>query len=362
MMAAASVSLLQALQLVALVPSLFVVAMMLYLTRNYSRIVVPIAFFLALACSFAHPLLLILGIESAAVGKVLAFAQMLQPALSFLLMIQFIGGNSPHWRYWLVMALPVVGSLIFWMGDVRADEWCPLMSACMPKASAQLLYNVFTSSFIFLLLMVILLSNREQQTEQNQQLKQHKYWLVIALISLNLIQLADDLMLLAEKISDYQHETIATVLRITFIYLVQASIFRVFDQSMSFGVAPLPQRRDFTVSMDLVHRLELAMTKEQLYREPNVNRDGLAEHLAVGEQALSRTINQHFGCNFSEFINRYRVEEAKQRLITETTPVTAIAFEVGFNSIASFNRVFRQSAGCSPTEYRAKNTPAGANG
>jgi two-component system response regulator YesN len=47
------------------------------------------------------------------------------------------------------------------------------------------------------------------------------------------------------------------------------------------------------------------------------------------------------------------VEEAKGRLIGEETPITTIAFDVGFNSIPSFNRVFKHITGLSPSEYRS---------
>jgi AraC-like DNA-binding protein len=48
------------------------------------------------------------------------------------------------------------------------------------------------------------------------------------------------------------------------------------------------------------------------------------------------------------------VEEAKQRLSDEETAVTVIAFEVGFSSIASFNRVFKGLTGMSPSAYRSR--------
>lgn len=351
-----TISILQALQLVALVPSLFLVVQMFYLTSHFSRVVVPAIFFVTLMCSFAQPVLVLTGSNSSSLEALLYYGQMLQPALSFLLILQFLRGRTPNPVYWLVLTVPLIGSLTLMLSSMRFDDICLTASECMPLTSALTLYNVFASSLIFLLLMTILLRAKSDQPESNPILRQHKYWLVIALVCLNLLQLGDDLAVLAGKITTQQHEFISTVLRVAFIYLVQTSIFRVFDQSMSFGVATaVPPKREFTVSPDLVARIEQAM-QQQLYREPELSRDSLAEILSVGEQALSRTINQHFGCNFSEYINSYRIEEAKARLANESTPVTAIAFEVGFNSIASFNRVFRQLVGNSPTEYRAKNT------
>ena len=56
---------------------------------------------------------------------------------------------------------------------------------------------------------------------------------------------------------------------------------------------------------------------------------------------------------------RLHSAEAKARLAAETTPVTVIAFEVGFSSIPSFNRVFRQFCDMSPSEWRQRNAVAG---
>lgn len=85
--------------------------------------------------------------------------------------------------------------------------------------------------------------------------------------------------------------------------------------------------------------------------------------LKVSEQIVSRVLNQQIGKNFNEFINDFRLEEAKTRLMNESGPINMVAYGVGFNSIASFNRVFKQSLGVSPTQYRQQNSllPTGAD-
>ena len=75
--------------------------------------------------------------------------------------------------------------------------------------------------------------------------------------------------------------------------------------------------------------------------------------MGTNEQTISRLINSHFKKSFTDLVNHYRVEEAKQRLLSEETAITVIAFEVGFNSIASFNRVFKEKVGSSPSEFRS---------
>jgi AraC-like DNA-binding protein len=58
------------------------------------------------------------------------------------------------------------------------------------------------------------------------------------------------------------------------------------------------------------------------------------------------------GLNFTEYLSRVRVEKAKNLLLNPNLRVSEVAFEVGFQSLTHFNRVFRKIAGESPTDYR----------
>jgi YesN/AraC family two-component response regulator len=60
------------------------------------------------------------------------------------------------------------------------------------------------------------------------------------------------------------------------------------------------------------------------------------------------------GLNFTNYLSRIRVERAKNLLLNPNLRVSEIAFEVGFQSLTHFNRVFKRIIGQSPTEYRSK--------
>jgi AraC-like DNA-binding protein len=64
------------------------------------------------------------------------------------------------------------------------------------------------------------------------------------------------------------------------------------------------------------------------------------------------------GLNFTEYLSRVRIEKAKNLLLNPNLRVSEIAFEVGFQSLTHFNRVFKRIVGQSPTEYREALTPA----
>jgi AraC-like DNA-binding protein len=65
------------------------------------------------------------------------------------------------------------------------------------------------------------------------------------------------------------------------------------------------------------------------------------------------------GINFTEYVSRVRIEKAKNLLLNPNLRVSEIAYEVGFQSLTHFNRVFKNVVGESPTDYRG-HLPAAA--
>lgn len=108
-----------------------------------------------------------------------------------------------------------------------------------------------------------------------------------------------------------------------------------------------------------VQALEL-LRDQRLYRQPQLRRRDLADRLKVPEYLLSRALNASSGQSFTEIVNGLRLDEACARLRNSREPVTTIGYDVGFNSLASFNRAFRDARGCSPSEYRQSPVPAHA--
>lgn len=96
------------------------------------------------------------------------------------------------------------------------------------------------------------------------------------------------------------------------------------------------------------------METAQPYLNADFSRDDLAQALSISPHNVSQVINEALAVNFYEFVNRYRVEEVKRKLdageqIDKT--LLALAFEAGFKSKSSFNRVFKQHTGMTPTQY-----------
>jgi len=90
------------------------------------------------------------------------------------------------------------------------------------------------------------------------------------------------------------------------------------------------------------------------YREPGLTLASLSRRLGVNTAYLSRGINDGLGQNFSEMINGMRAEAVADRLNVDDGDVDLLdlAFEMGFGSKSSFNRVFLGLYGLSPSAYR----------
>lgn len=97
--------------------------------------------------------------------------------------------------------------------------------------------------------------------------------------------------------------------------------------------------------------------KGKIYIHPDLRITMVSESIGTNRTYISRLINEEFDMNFNEFVNKYRIEEAKQLLCCENhTAFTMehIAEKSGFGSLASFSRVFKELEGTTPGKYRSE--------
>ena len=92
-------------------------------------------------------------------------------------------------------------------------------------------------------------------------------------------------------------------------------------------------------------------------------RENQAEELSLGQVAKAVNASSFYFCkmfkkgtglNFTEYVCRVRIESAKNLLLNPNLRISEIAYQVGFQSLTHFNRVFKKTVGEAPTEYRAK--------
>jgi len=106
-------------------------------------------------------------------------------------------------------------------------------------------------------------------------------------------------------------------------------------------------------------KLQNFMLQEKPYLIPNININELSAKVDIPMRFISQIINDSLNKNFFDFINYYRIEESKVYLTDpkfKKRNILEILYEVGFNSKATFNKVFKEYTGQTPTEYRQRHS------
>lgn len=152
----------------------------------------------------------------------------------------------------------------------------------------------------------------------------------------------------------------ASIYVLSYISLTHFDLFRNIETAESQKNEKIKSKDKFP---GLKEKLLEYMKSEKPYLKNDLKISDLASGLSVPAYQLSQLINDEFSVNFYDFINKYRIEDAKNLLVDETYnyKILAIAYEVGFNSKATFNRVFKKITSFTPSEYKEKHS-SGASG
>lgn len=124
-------------------------------------------------------------------------------------------------------------------------------------------------------------------------------------------------------------------------------------------VPPLSERvSDKDKDKPLIDRIHAVMENDRLYAQHGLTIGQLAASASVQEYRLRRLINQklHYR-NFNQYLNQYRIAEAARRLQdpAEThLPISTIALDVGYASLSSFNKAFKEAHGVTPSIFRSR--------
>lgn len=93
------------------------------------------------------------------------------------------------------------------------------------------------------------------------------------------------------------------------------------------------------------------------YLDPDLNLVKLAELFGIAPHRLSYLINTGYNMNFFNFINSFRIDEAKAHLLDPKMnhfSIMGMAYEAGFNSKTAFNSAFKKCTGLTPTEFKKR--------
>lgn len=115
------------------------------------------------------------------------------------------------------------------------------------------------------------------------------------------------------------------------------------------------------------NKLEAKLTRHMEVAKPYLTPDltlyDLASQINIGKNDLTELLNNHLGKNFFSFVNEYRLNAVIERLESpdyDHFTIISIAYDCGFNSKSTFNNLFKQHTGLTPSEYKKEKSATGA--
>ena len=352
-------SLIEWLAVTGLVQSVFILVFIVFRARNWRQASIALAYFLFLAISFGLQFALRLEDFEKPIRFALWLSREMGAPLCYLLVVQVVRlTDLPERRHFLILLiLPAVTAAVFLLGQAR--NWCEddgggwgcqrvidILYWIGSMASALCMLALWAHKDIF---------GRLWRTRGGRE----RYWLIMTLILANVLRVVVGLLLATGHVTLQDSDALQVTLGISFAYLATTTLFRVYPLPVQLSGS---RARAFLLNDEerqIADKVRKLMELDKLYHEPEFSRADLAREVGTSENTLSRVINRAFGKSFPRLLNELRVEDAKRMLNDPSIPIQVLAFEVGFNSLASFNRVFREITGDTPSAYRSAHVLSG---
>ncbi len=348
-------SLIEWLAITGLVQSVLILVYIVFRVRNWRQAFIPIAYFFFLAAAFGFQFALRLEDYAHMLRTALWLCWAMGPPLCYLLVLQVVRlVDIPPARHFLVL-LTIPAAIVAALFAVPFTGGCkgPLIgcanfqdmlywSGAMAGAAALLPLWARKNSFGEL---------------WHARGGRERYWLVMLLLAASLVTLVINFLRSTEQIAAPEADALLVTMGIAFAYLATTTLFRVYPPPVA--LSRTPRTRLLALSEEeraIAEKVRVLMEMDKVYQEHSFSRADLAREVGVSESALSKVVNAAFGRSLPKLLNEYRVEDAKRMLADSSIPIQVIASEAGFNSLASFNRVFRDITGETPSAWRQEHT------
>lgn len=195
-------------------------------------------------------------------------------------------------------------------------------------------------------------------------------YIILLILSMSLIITIYNVFFYSSTLNVFINSASLIIIFIIAYYsLKQKEIFPLDEKQRSEIILINEQEELIEIKRKVISDAELIVIKTELnrimleqkpYLDSELNLIKLSELVNRTPHQVSYTINSGFNENFFQFINKYRVEKAKELLVKEemnNLSILGIAYESGFNSKTSFNNTFKKITNQTPSEYK-KNSPS----
>lgn len=202
--------------------------------------------------------------------------------------------------------------------------------------------------------------------ELNENQKLHYKWIKIIMIVFVLLQIVVfvNTVIGSFDVGNYDfYMKFETMVYALFFFIFAFSImhFPVFAYSGNFEdlskeIIQKYAKSSLSDSSELFNKIKAVVKDEELYLDFDLKLNTVAEKLDKSVHHISQAINQNAQMSFPDFINTFRIEKAKKKLLMpKPDTIFAISLDVGFNSKAAFYSAFKKFTSQTPTEFKKAN-------
>lgn len=217
--------------------------------------------------------------------------------------------------------------------------------------------GTFLSLFIYLMLATRLLNSYQRWLRENESEVSliNLNWLKVVLVILFVSSGQWLLEIILREFFDiyYGYNFAAFLLTVLIIVLAVGSLFQTNIEKLEV-IGSVSTSTPLTIDPRTVELITQGMAREKYYLDPRLNLKTFAASLKLPPRTVSEHLNHGLDISFIDFVNHHRVEEVKERLKTEDRKlysILGIALASGFNSKATFHRVFKQFTGVPPGKF-----------
>lgn len=329
------------LALMGLVQSVYLIVYILFRAGHIRNVIVPSMCFCILGLSFTADFAVPRLKDSVNIQLIRSLIWISVPAFSVLFIGQVANfGKFPSRSYWVPLSLPL---LIACLGYTILDDEDVLKTL-----------GIVSGCLCFLGLW----GGRQSFSDlrEDQYTKQERYWLIISFLIMNILIILGAFLEVSGYIREADFVLVRDILGIGMVYLASTSLLRIYPQAVMLTVrGGQKQKIEKLLSKEdeiVVGRIQTLLELDKVYQEQNFSRADLARELDISEANVSRIISVSFDKSLPQLINELRIRDSLQLLQQTNAGMSVIAEQVGFSSLPTFNRVFKDVMGISPSEYR----------
>ena len=340
----------EVLSLIGVFQCLYVIVYICFRAKSIKYVILPVLYFISLGAAFS------IDFASGYISELMPNyavigwgAWLFGLPLSVLLIIQMSQiSKTPSFFNWMILSVVPIAYFASVLISQNIEGECLINTLC-----PQLTEWLYVTGIIAGALSLLVIWTRRNIFSDilNQKAGKERYWLILSLIIVNIAFLG--LMGIAlTGLYEQEASFLRTVLGLGFVYLVSTSLFRIYPSALQLSYKRVGKNGLSEQDERTIDKIEGLLKLEKIYHEPTYSRSDLARELEIADSSVSRLINIHYKKSFPQLLNEYRVADSKRLLLETAAPIKVVAEEVGFNSLPSFNRVFKDIAGQTPSSYR----------